>query len=109
MRHKGVVEALSGHTSLLLNGSIFTFGGRTNSGFSNDVLRYDPNANIVERIEIKGNKPRHRSGHTVVPWTSGHEFIVFGGLSSSVTPLNDCWIFDISTSLLCVDCLLVFA
>jgi len=103
VKSKGAGDALSGHTTLAIGTSLFTFGGRTNAGFSSDVYRFDTQTHVIEKLDVKGPRPQPRSGHSAIqrissPGSQTFEFVMFGGVgSTTVTTFNDTWIFDIRT------------
>ncbi len=81
------------------NPKIFLFGGKGPEGVFNDLWEYDINTNIWNEIEIVGNKPIERYGHSIA-YSGNNIIVLFGGYDESIhDPLQDTWEYNINTKI----------
>lgn len=72
-------------------GYLWLFGGRTISGATNELWKYDPNINQWTPI-ITANAPAARSKHRAI-WYSVTKLTIFGGMDANGNALNDLWTY----------------
>ncbi|XP_043842735.1 kelch domain-containing protein 1 isoform X4 [Dromiciops gliroides] len=86
------------HTCAVLGNKGYIFGGRVLQTRMDDLhcLNLDT-WTWSGRISTNGEKPKHRSWHTLTPIADDQLFL-FGGLSAENIPLSDGWIHNIITN-----------
>ncbi|XP_038612075.1 kelch domain-containing protein 1 isoform X3 [Tachyglossus aculeatus] len=86
------------HTCAVLGNRGYMFGGRVLQTRMNDLhcLNLDT-WTWSGRIHISGEKPKHRSWHTLTPIADDQLFL-FGGLSAENIPLSDGWIHNVTVN-----------
>jgi hypothetical protein len=72
--------------------SAWLFGGRDGGDVFGDLWRYDLASDAWERVEVKGDSPSPRFGHTAT-WVPGIGLVVWSGQAGSAF-FNDLWAFD---------------
>lgn len=83
------------HTATLLKtGHILVFGGRDEFHFFNDVWLLDTNTMRWEELNMEGEKPRGRSGHTAV-LVREQNVMVFGGWAGGYSRFDD--LYELNT------------
>jgi len=80
------------------SGVVVLFGGTDNLRSYNETWVYDPSTNWWGRVEIEGDIPKGRSDASMVYDPGTGLMVLFGGVDSDFTCLNDMWTFDIETS-----------
>jgi len=83
-----------GHSAIwdTLNNRMLVFGGYS-GGWSNQVIEYDPVSNSWTPLTPTNTPPQGRYYHSAVWNPISNEMIIFGGLGSSSSYLNDTWSF----------------
>ena len=74
---------------------MIVFGGFSKGQRINDIVVYSFTENAWHTIDVKGEKPEVRSGHSAVVYSGG--MWVFGGKDDENNKLNDLWRYDIAT------------
>jgi N-acetylneuraminic acid mutarotase len=69
------------------------FGGFIEGERENDIWMYHFKENKWEKVEVKGQEPCPRAGHSMV--VHDGQMFVFGGKDDDNNKINDLWIFDI--------------
>jgi Galactose oxidase, central domain/Kelch motif len=72
-------------------------GGATSSGASNEVWALSLDGSAWAPLSPAGIAPEPRRGHSAVYDSNGDRLIVFGGRSSSGSPLADVWILSLGS------------
>jgi len=84
------------HTSVVVNGKLWIFGGSNISSKMNELYLMDPETRNIVRVEPRsGVPPSSRSDHGCA--AVGNKIFIFGGSDLSVTPQNDVHSFDTET------------
>jgi len=80
--------------------ALYVFGGRTDSGTSNDLWRWDAQSNTWANLNPTGGPPPARTGCTAVWDTSAGILLVFGGAkqTSGEELLDDLWRYSPATN-----------
>lgn len=94
----GDIPVRAGHSTVLHNGALYTFGGQDDDNNKlDDVWMYDvANAAWTLCAQEEGAlKPTPRCGHTAT--VCDGKMYVFGGILELTKELNDLCIFDIAT------------
>lgn len=73
-------------------GLAYLFGGRDGATVFDDLWRFDPRAELWERLRPGGSLPRGRFGHEAV-WLEGRGLVVFAG-QAGADFFNDLWLYD---------------
>lgn len=85
------------HSAVSIQNSTLVFGGELNNGPTNDLwlleLSDNSESGTWKKIEVEGNKPSPRSGHSaiIVPIKGTLGIIIFGGVYEKKS-LDDTWI-----------------
>lgn len=91
---EGPVAARAGHSSILYQDSLYIFGGQGETGFRNDIWRYDFRTNLWLRCwAFDSLVPDGRSGHAGF-YFADEGMYVWGGFNDDGF-LNDMWRFDL--------------
>jgi hypothetical protein len=79
------------------NGRMLVFGGND----SNDLLAYDPDADIWITLSPSGTPPHGRSYHSAIYYPAAEIMVVFGGTynDGSNHYLNDLWVYACQANL----------
>jgi N-acetylneuraminic acid mutarotase len=75
-------------------GKVILFGGYDGAEVLDDTWTYDPVGNAWTELRPGGAPPTARSNHSMVYDSRMGKVILFGGLSSTGTLLNDTWVYD---------------
>ena len=86
--------ARSGHTSVVLYGQIFLYGGKTATGVVNDMWSFNLRSQTWTQRE-NGGIPVY--GHTAVVDDTGGKMYVFGGSNPDGSYRNDLLSYDLNT------------
>ncbi|CAE7632810.1 gacHH, partial [Symbiodinium pilosum] len=86
----------NGHSSSLIAGDIWIFGGWDDSSGLNDMWKYSIQGGSWTRLPRSGSWPSSRGGHSVVADAAGRQLFLFGGLADDDGEIfNDLWKFQI--------------
>ena len=74
---------------------VYIYGGQGKEGkYFNDMWTFDINDMKWSQIEIKGEVPKARKGHSVVVYEDS--FFIFGGKTGNFNEINQFWKYDIA-------------
>ena len=99
-------EPRIGHSSFLVNDTLYIFGGSLQDGnLLNDLWKLDLNNYTWENI-LENNKnnenylitPSPRSGHSMILLNNNKEVYIFGGKIGNFQESNDLWLYDIDSN-----------
>ena len=83
------------HSSLLVGNSVYVYGGSDGvSKKSDELMRYDLSNNSWESVNVEGDKPSGREGHTACILQNRY-MVVYGGWGPSEDILTDVHCYDI--------------
>eukprot|EP00947_MAST-08B_sp_MAST-8B-sp1_P001612 g1612.t1 len=99
-----VLPRCSGHTTNLVDGNLYVFGGcgveKRGPGqemvlpkASQKIYRLDLEGETWAEIDTRGQSPAARWHHTATV-VDGTKILVFGGFHDDTTRFNDVWVFD---------------
>jgi N-acetylneuraminic acid mutarotase len=72
---------------------VILFGGKGETGPSNETWAYTPGTNTWDKLDPSGGTPSPRSAHSMVSDPATRRLIMFGGWNESVC-FNDTWAYD---------------
>jgi len=86
------------HTAVLYDNCMWVFGGQTDSGYTNELLKLDLETRKWLKVESKGT-PSARHGHSCCVWQAAGQMVLFGGRDGYQPAhfANDFWLFDFTT------------
>ena len=86
------------HSQVTVNTSIVIYGGVDKDGVCfNDIWIYDLVSNYWKKVEINGEIPKARQGHSAL-LVDGDQILFFGGKIANIFEVNEIWKFDLSTN-----------
>jgi hypothetical protein len=96
-RRADLPRPLVDHTAVEANGQVWVFGGKGDGGRSNDIYRYDPQADSWTEVFANGGRPEPMSDHRAVALDDS--MVVFGGTREPFWPetIAEVWEFDLTT------------
>ncbi len=77
----------------LSTAKVILFGGKGDTGPSNESWAYDPGTNTWGELDPSGERPSPRSAHSMVYDPATRRLIMFGGWNEK-TSFNDTWAYD---------------
>lgn len=82
------------HSQITYGNKVYIYGGQDFDGkYFNDMWAFDTDSMQWEQIEIKGEVPKGRKGHSVILYEDS--FFIFGGKTGNFNEINQFWKFDI--------------
>ena len=85
------------HSQISLGTSILIYGGVDKDGkYFDDMWTYDIMGKVWEKIEINGEVPKARQGHSAL-LINGDQILIFGGKIGNIFEINEFWKFDLNT------------
>ncbi len=95
--NKPVPEPRINHSQITVNTSILIYGGVDKDGKNfDDMWTFDLTRKIWERIEINGEIPKARQGHSAL-LIDNDQILIFGGKIANIFEVNEFWKFDLNT------------
>ena len=92
-----VPEPRMNHSQISLGTSILIYGGVDKDGkYFDDMWTYDIMGKVWEKIEINGEVPKARQGHSAL-LINGDQILIFGGKIGNIFEINEFWKFDLNT------------
>ena len=86
------------HSQVTVNTSILIYGGVDKDGkYFDDMWSYDILNVGWQKIEINGEIPKARQGHSAL-LIDNDQMLIFGGKTGNIFEINEFWIFDINTN-----------
>ena len=86
------------HSQVTVNTSIVIYGGVDKDGVCfNDIWIYDLVSNYWKKVEINGEIPKARQGHSAL-LVDGDQILFFGGKIANIFEVNEIWKFDLITN-----------
>ena len=90
-------EARINHSQVTIESHIVIYGGVNKDGkYFNDMWMF----NILERnwkkVEINGERPKARQGHSAIIYEND-QILIFGGKIGNIFEINEFWKFDFNT------------
>ena len=86
----------SGHSAVSYQGNMIVFAGCGDDGIKfNDLWRLSLTSYVWERVELVGNVPQGRSGHSAIVYR--HWMIIFGGVKDLTKETNEMYGFNLDT------------
>ena len=83
------------HAMTIYENDIYIHGGESIGGdYLTDFWKYSITDNKWSLIELKGEFPKARSGHTLI--TYNKKFFLFGGKTGTIHETNELWAYDIT-------------
>lgn len=83
-----IADARGGHTSCVINGKFFVWGGNSQKAYFNELHYVDPTDNYLWfKKKGMGAVPAARTGHSAA--LLGDKWLIFGGNINDKTPTND--------------------
>ena len=93
-----IPEPRINHSQVTVNTSIVIYGGVDKDGVCfNDIWIYDLVSNYWKKVEINGEIPKARQGHSAL-LVDGDQILFFGGKIANIFEVNEIWKFDLSTN-----------
>ena len=85
------------HSQITINTSILIYGGVDKDGkYYDDMWTFDIMSKVWEKIEINGEIPKPRQGHSAL-LIDNDQMLIFGGKTANIFEINEFWKFDLST------------
>jgi len=85
------------HAMGIFENDIYIHGGESKGGeYLTDFWKYSIKDSTWSMIELKGNAPKPRSGHSIITYNS--KFYLFGGKTGNIHETNELWAYDINKS-----------
>ena len=85
------------HSQVSVNTSILIYGGVDKDGkYFDDMWTYDILNASWQKIEINGEIPKARQGHSAL-LIDNDQMLIFGGKTGNIFEINEFWIFDLNT------------
>jgi N-acetylneuraminic acid mutarotase len=86
------------HSQVTVNTSIVIYGGVDKNGNCfNDLWMFDLITNYWKKINVNGEIPKARQGHTAM-LVDDDQILFFGGKIANIFEVNELWKFDLSTN-----------
>ena len=86
------------HSQVSYNTSIIIYGGVDKDGkYFDDMWSYDLNTRFWKKIEINGEIPKARQGHSAL-LVDNNQMLIFGGKIANIFEINEFWRFDLDTN-----------
>ena len=86
------------HSQVTINTSIVIYGGVDKDGNCfDDLWMYDLITNGWKKIQVNGEIPKARQGHTAL-LVDNDQILFFGGKIANIFEVNELWKFDMSTN-----------
>ncbi len=84
------------HTAIILNDYLYIFGGKTGDGiYLNDFWRFSLFSKHWEKVNVEGEIPKGRSGHTMI--SQDNIIYIFGGKVGDLLERNEFWKYDLNS------------
>ncbi|OHT08263.1 kelch repeat protein [Tritrichomonas foetus] len=82
------------HTTTEVNGVAYVCFGMSRKELNNDIWKFDQDHGGWSQVQVQGEPPMKRMGHSAVEWQG--KIIFFGGRDKQGTLLNDICVFDVN-------------
>ena len=91
-----VPEPRINHSQVTVNTSIVIYGGVNKDGVCfDDIWIYDLVSSFWKKIQVNGEIPKARQGHTAL-LVDDDQIIFFGGKIANIFEVNEIWTFDLN-------------
>jgi len=85
------------HSQISVNTSILIYGGVDKDGkYFDDMWTYDILNKVWQKVEINGEVPKARQGHSAL-LIENDQMLIFGGKIGNIFEINEFWKFDLNT------------
>ena len=85
------------HAMAIHENNIYIHGGESKSGeYLTDYWKFSINDNKWTQIELKGDFPKPRSGHSMITYNG--KLYLFGGKTGNIHETNELWTYDFGKS-----------
>ena len=85
------------HSQVSINTSILIYGGVDKDGkYFDDMWTFDIMNKSWQKIEINGEIPKARQGHSAL-LIDNEQILIFGGKTGNIFEINEFWKFDLNT------------
>ena len=86
------------HSQVTVNTSIVIYGGVDKDGNCfDDIWMYDLITSCWKKIQVNGEIPKARQGHTALA-VDTEQILFFGGKIANIFEVNELWKFDLNTN-----------
>ena len=93
-----IPEPRINHSQVTVNTSIVIYGGVDKDGNCfDDIWMYDLISNFWKKIQVNGEIPKARQGHTALV-VDDDQILFFGGKIANIFEVNELWKFDLNTN-----------